>query len=90
MENNEEGKWIEIDGKVKYVKNNISNDDKEEIKMVTKILITTTLIGITAAIALAANTDKIYELVKENSPKIYSILYNNDDEENEIIHERSK
>ena len=82
MEKNENGKWIEVNGKVTYIDSDIKKEEKDETKEIVKGIIATTLVGIAATIGISASLNKINEYLFEHNEIITNYIFELANDEN--------
>ena len=82
MEKNENGKWIEVNGKVTYIDSDIKKEEEDETKEIVKGIIATTLVGIAAAIGITASLNKINEYLFEHNEIFTNYIFELANDEN--------
>lgn len=85
MEKNENGKWIEVNGKVTYIDSDIKKEEQDETKEIVKGIIATTLVGIAATIGISASLNKINEYLFEHNEIITNYIFELANDENPNI-----
>ena len=89
MDNKDEGTWIEVDGRVKYVESATSKQKNQKIKLISRISTALAGIGIVGGLILVSdNLDEIRNAVIEKNSSTLS--KDNDDTFDEIHNPRNR